>query len=130
MTHLLLTINGNEITNHGREASFSEDLNVNDIETSGGRVKRFFKSTKRNIDLTFTYLPGPSLKTIDGRQGRDFISNLAYNNPLVLVSLQDEPSGSYDEFYAYISSYSEKIVRRDLKSQCIYYDISLTLEEK
>lgn len=130
MSHLFMTINGTEVTNHNRKVGLSDNLNVNDIETSGGRKRRFYKNSKRRIDLDFSYLPSRSDKTVDERAGRDYMFNLAYSSPLVLITIQDYPSGIYEEFYGYIVSYQEKIIRRDLNTQCIYYDLSFSIEEK
>lgn len=125
-----LLINNVEITNHGRTFSSSEGLNVSDVETASGRIKRFYKDNRKFVNVNFVYVPGPIEKTVDGRQARDFIFNLAINSPFVLIEYQDVPQGQSIIFNGFITNYSESIVRRDLKSQCIYYDVQFELQEQ
>jgi hypothetical protein len=127
---VFVSINGTEITNHGRTASITENINVSDIETSAGRVKRFYRPNKKSLSLSFTYLPNTEEKTADGRVGRDFLENLANNSPRALISYKDVPTGSNKVFYGFISNYTEEIVRRDLPTQCTYYNVNLTIEEE
>ena len=127
---VFLTINGTEITNHGRTVSFTEEVNVSDIETSAGRLRRFYQPNKKSLQLRFTYLPNTSDKTVDGRVGRDFLEGLARTAPRALVNYKDLPSGLNKEFYGFITSYSETIVRRDLPTQCTYYDVQFNIEEQ
>lgn len=124
------SLNYAEITEGNRSYNSSFVQNVSDVETIGGRIKRFYKNNKRSMSLSFRYIPSNSDKTIDGREGRDYIYNLAMNSPLVFVEYKDMPDLPKKNFYGYISSYQETIVRRDLNSQCTYYDIDFTIEEK
>jgi hypothetical protein len=127
---VFLSINGAEITNHGRTVSITENINVSDVEMSSGRIKRFYRPNKKSISLSFRYLPNTEDKTADGRVGRDFIENLASNSPRVLISYKDVPTGPNKTFYGFISDYREIIIRRDLPTQCTYYDVTLTIEEQ
>lgn len=127
---VFLTINGTEVTNHGRTVSFTEEANVSDVETSAGRLRRFYQPNKKSIQLQFSYLPNTSDKTADGRVGRDFLEGLARTAPRVLVNYKDVPSNPNKEFYGFITSYSETIIRRDLPTQCTYYDVQFTIEEQ
>jgi len=127
---VFVSINGTEITNHGRSASITEELNASDVETSSGRLRRFYQPNKKSLSLDFIYLPNTSEKTVDGRVGRNFLENLAVSSPRVLVSYKDEPTRANKQFYGFISSYSETIVRRDLLTQCTYYDVQLVIEEE
>lgn len=124
-----ISINNVEITNHNRKHSLSEVLSISDTETASGRIRRFYKKNKKTLSLTFTYLPGPVAKTVDGRVGRDFIHNLALTNPNIAVEYKDCPTKNPVSFNGFIVNYSESIVRRDLPSQCIYYDVQLEIEE-
>jgi hypothetical protein len=125
-----ISLNYGEITEGNRSYSLSLAQNVSDVETIAGRLKRFYKNNKRVMSLSFTYLPSNSDKTVDGREGRDYIYNLAMNSPLVFVEYKDIPDLPIKSFYGYLSSYQERIIRRDLNTQCIYYDINFTIEEK
>lgn len=127
---VFLSINGTEITEHNRKYSSSQTMQTSDVETAAGRIKRFYRKNKRTLSLTFSYLPTSSEKTVDGREARDFIENLAMSYPLVSVSYIDQPGGSTNTFDGYINNYTEKIVRKDYQTQCIYYDISFEIEEK
>lgn len=127
---VFVTINSTEITNHGRTVSISENINASDVETSAGRVKRFYRPNKKSLSFSFTYLPNTQDKTADGRVGRDFLEGLARTAPRVLVSYKDVPTGPNKTFYGFISDYSEEIIRRDLPTQCTYYNVNLTIEEQ
>ncbi len=125
-----VSINDIEITNHGRTFSSIETLNVSDVETGSGRIRRFYKSNRKVITFNFTYLPGPPEKTVDGRVGRDFIFNLAMSSPYVVVEYKDSPVSASVVFNGFITNYTESIVRRDLRSQCTYYDVQFEVEEQ
>lgn len=125
-----LAINGTEVTEHNR--TYSEDIfqQVSDIETASGSLKRFYKNNKKVMKFNFSYLPSSSNKTVDNRAGRDFLSNLAMTSPSVTVVYEDDPSGGQKTMYGFINEYSETIVRRDLGTQCTYYDVNFSIEEK
>jgi hypothetical protein len=125
-----LSLNGVEITNHGRTVGISQTLSVSDLQTDSGRIRRFYKKNKKVLNFNFTYVPGSIEKTVDGRQARDFIYNLALNSPLVAVEYKDSPDGYPLFFNGFITNYQESVVRRDLKTQCIYYDVQFELEEQ
>jgi hypothetical protein len=125
-----LSINGTEITEHNRLFNNTQYQQLADVETSSGKTKRFYKKHKKVVKLNFSYLPSDANKTVDGRAGRDFLKNLAYTSPLVLVSYIDKPGTEQVTFYGFINSYSESLVRRDLSTQCSYWDVSFDLEEK
>jgi hypothetical protein len=124
-----ISINNIEITNHNRKHSLTEDLYVTDTESAGGRIRRFYKQNKKTLSVSLSYLPGNTDKTVDGRAGRDFLYNLALNAPHVFVVYRDKPGDSSISFNAFISNYREVIVRRDLPTQCIYYNVEFEIEE-
>jgi hypothetical protein len=125
-----LSLNNTEITVGSGRISSSEVLNVNDIETASGRIRRYNRQNKRSVSVSYEYIPSNSDKTVDGREGRDFLFNLATNAPRVLVSYKDDPTGASNEYYGFINSYSESIVRRDIPAQCTYYQVSFEIEEQ
>jgi len=126
----LLSINSAEITEGARTYSNSSFQVVSDVETVSGRIKRFYKKSKNVMSISFSYIASNSDKTVDGKEGRDYIYNLAMNSPYVSVSYKDQPDQPIKSFYGYISSYTESIKRRDLQNQCIYYELSFSIEEK
>lgn len=124
-----ISINSNELTEGTRKTTMSEIQSVSDIETDSGRIKRFFKKNKKQINISYSYIGSSSGDTVDGRVGRDYIHNLALNNPYVQITYVDRPSGNAISFNGFISDYSEKIIRRDLSRQCIYYDMQFVIQE-
>lgn len=124
-----LSLNGTEITVGSARHSGSEQLNVSDIETASGRIKRYHKKNKRSLTVSYEYLPSNSDKTVDGREGRDFIYNLAVSAPQVSVSYKDEPTGTSVSYTGFIDSYTESIIRRDPVGQCVYYRVDFEIVE-
>ena len=124
-----ISINSTELTEGGRKVSINELLTVSDIETAAGRIKRFYNKNKKELSISYPYIGSDSDFTVDGRVGRDFIHNLALNSPSVQVAYVDKPNGPVVSFNAFISNYSESIIRRDLLTQCIYYELQFTLQE-
>jgi len=124
-----ISLNGTEISVGAVDYDITESLNTSEIETSAGRIKRYARDNKRSISVRYAYLPSSSAKTVDGRAGRDFIYNLAANNPAVTVNYKDDPLGDAIEFSGFIDTYSETIVRRDIATQCIYYQVSFEVVE-
>jgi hypothetical protein len=125
-----LLLNNVEVSNHGRTFSSVENLNVSDVETASGRLKRFYKNNRKTFTFFFAYFPSSSDKTVDGRAGRDFIYDLALNSPYVLFEYKDSPDQESYIFNGFITNYQETIVRRDLRTQCIYYNLQFDIEEQ
>lgn len=125
-----VSFNNTEITNHNRRFSSIESINTSDVEMSSGRIRRFYKKTKKSLTFTFSYLPGTSDRTVDGRAGRDFIHNLALNSPFISVEYKDSPDSELISFNGFINNYTERIIRRELQTQCVYYDIQFEVEEQ
>jgi hypothetical protein len=124
-----ISINSTELTEGSRKSSINQAISVSDVETASGKIKRFFNKNKKTLTINYSYIGSTSGDTVDGRVGRDFIHNLALNSPSVQISYVDKPNGPIISFNAFISNYSESIVRRDLSRQCIYYELSFELEE-
>jgi hypothetical protein len=121
---------GCEITEHGR--TFSSEINQSgsDVELARGRIKRYVQKNKRTFSLSFKYLPTLQDKTADGRKGRDYLNILAQTRGLVYLLIKLDPNDEYRAYTCYINSYSERLLRRDLQTNCAYYDVSLGLEEQ
>ena len=124
-----VSLNNTEITVGAVEYDLIENLNVSDLETAAGRIKRYARDNKRTLSISYSYLPSSNTKTVDGRQGRDFIYNLAANAPAVTVNYKDDPTGEAVEYSGFIDNYSEKIIRRDVAFQCTYYEVSFEVVE-
>jgi|SRR5210317_860483 hypothetical protein len=124
-----ISLNGFEITVGSASVDASEILNTNDLETASGRIKRYHRQNKRSVSVSYSYIASNSDKTVDGRKGRDFIFDLAVNSPRVLIAYKDVPSGSEVSYNGFIDNYQESIIRRDVQSQCTYYEVSFELVE-
>lgn len=125
-----ISLNGTELTVGASTFSRNDVLNVSDLQTDSGRIKRYHRKNKRSISISYSYIASSEEKTIDGRKGRDFIFNLATSSPRVLVNYKDDPTGSENQFYGFISNYNESIIRRDVLNQCTYYSLTFQVEEQ
>lgn len=125
----LLSLDGVEITEQGRKYSGSESIAASDVELDLGINKRYIKQNKKISNISFTYLPNSSTKTIDNRAARDYLKTIANKRGKVLVNIKLSPNKETEEYYAYVTNYSENLIRRDLSNQCSYYDLSINFEE-
>lgn len=125
----LLTINSNEITEHNRKISITEQIAANDIDLASGHRRRYYSRNKKQFGLNWTYLPSLQSKTVDGRVGRDFLYSLANGSSVATVVIEQSP-GEFETYDCYIDSYSEDLIRREYTTQCSYYNVSLTLTER
>jgi hypothetical protein len=125
----LLSLDGVEITEHSRKYSGSESIAASDVELDSGINKRYIKKNKKTLSLSFTYLPSLSIHTVDARVGRNYLQTLANKRGKVAVYIQLGPEESPQQYDAYVTSYSETLIKRDVATQCAYYDVSIALEE-
>ena len=126
----LISINGQEITEHNRQISTSIQQSSSQIELARGISRRYIKKNKKSFNLSFKYLPNTTDKTVDGRRGRDYLLSMANTRGTVTVSIKLSPTDEFETYLCFIDSYSEKLVRRDIGSGCSYYDISMELSEQ
>lgn len=125
----LLSLDGVEITEHSRKYSGSESIAASDVELDSGINKRYIKKNKKTMSLSFSYLPSLSIHTVDARVGRNYLQTLANKRGKVAVYIQLGPEESPQQYDAYVTSYSETLIKRDVAAQCAYYDVSIALEE-
>ena len=125
----LLSLDGVEITEHSRKYSGSESIAASDVELDSGINKRYIKKNKKTMSLSFSYLPSLSIHTVDARVGRNYLQTLANKRGKVAVYIQLGPEEEPQQYDAYVTSYSETLIKRDVASQCAYYDVSIALEE-
>jgi len=118
-----------EITEHGRKVSSSIEQSGSDVELARGRIKRYVKKNKRSFSLSFNYLPSLQSHTADGRKGRDYINSLFQTKGVVYVLVKLDPDDEYREYECFINSYSERLIRREMNTNCSYYDVSISFEE-
>lgn len=126
----LLSINGNEITEHNRKFSSTVEQAGSDVELSRGKIRRYIRKNKRTFSLNFTYLPNNTDKTVDGRRGRDYLASIANTRGTVTVSIKISPEDGWETYTCFVNSFSETLVRRDIGSSCAYYDLSIELGEQ
>jgi len=129
-TNSLFKINGTLITEHGRKLSISEEIAANDVDLASGLRRRFFTTNKKSFQISWSYLPDKVDKSVDSKAGRTFLFNLANTSSTASVQVELEPNAGLTEYICYLDSYSESVIRRDLKTGCTYYDVSLTLKER
>lgn len=125
----LLSLDGVEITEHSRKFSGSETIAASDVELDSGRNRRYIKKNKQTVSLTFNYLPSLAIHTVDARVGRNYLQTIANKRGKVSVGIKLGPDEPIQTFDAYVTSYSETLIKRDVASQCAYYDVTIALEE-
>jgi hypothetical protein len=125
----LLSLDGIEITEHNRKYSGTESIASSDVELDSGINKRYIRKNKQTLSLSFTYIPSLAIHTVDARVGRNYLQTIANKRGKVAVIVQLDPEGSPLQFDAYVTSYSETLIKRDVANQCAYYDVTLALEE-
>lgn len=125
----LVTLNGVEITEHGRTFSSSLDFNVSDVMLNNGSTRRYMKKSKNNYNFSFSYLPNNTDRTIDGRVGRDYLVSLMAIRGKILLSIKTDPLDGFYTTYVYADSYSESLIRRDLTYGCSYYNVNIGFRE-
>jgi len=126
----LLSINNTELTAHNRKVSIAEQISANDIDLASGHRRRFYTKNKKQFNLTWSYLPNLANKTVDNRAARDFLFGIANTSNYVSISIQLDPNSSFEQYNCYVDSYSESLIRRDLSTGCVYYDVSMALTEQ
>jgi hypothetical protein len=125
----LVTLNGVEITEHGRTFSSSLDFNVSDVMLNNGSTRRYMKKSKNNYNFSFSYLPNSTDRTIDGRVGRDYLVSLMAIRGKILLSIKTDPLDGFYTTYVYADSYNESLIRRDLSYGCSYYNVNIGFRE-
>ena len=125
----LISLNGTEITEHGRTFSSDYLVNGNTVSLSRGIDKKYFKKSKRTFSLSFRMLPSSTDHTVDGRAGRNFLRTIVEAKSSIAMSVKDSSNSYSYSTTVFISSYSENLLRRDYENGYDFYDISITLEE-
>ena len=128
ITHLV-KLNGFEITEHNRNFDGGTAISANDIELINGDKKRYIRNNKNLYNFNFTYLPSLQTHTVDGRRGRDYLYSIAMTPASVSLSIKLDPEENFYTTTVYVESYSETLIRRDLTSQCSYYDVTISFKE-
>lgn len=125
----LLKINNTEITEHNRKFSDSLVYKNTDLTIASGSLRRFYKPAKKSFNLSWSYLPDKSAKTVDSRVGRDFLYSLVTAGSLVTFDIQENKKDEWITYTCLISNYNESLLKNVIQSQCRYFDVDMTLEE-
>lgn len=128
ITHLV-KLNGNEITEHNRKFDGGTSVNASNIELINGDKRRYIKNNKNIYNFNFTYLPSLQSHTVDNRRGRDYLYSIAMTPSSVSLSIKLNPEEEFNTTTVYVESYSETLLRRDLATQCSYYDVTISFKE-
>lgn len=125
----LLSIDGTEITEHNRKYNGGQTINASDVELDSGVNKRYIKKNKENFSISFTYLPNSATKSVDGRAARDFLKTVAETPGKKTINIKLSPVDPTKTILAYVSSYSETLIKREVDQECAYYDVTVNFEE-
>lgn len=126
----LLSINGQEITEHNRKFSISIDQAASDVELARGIIRKYIRKNKKSFTLDFKYLPNTTDKTVDGRAGRDYLNSISNTRGTVTVSIKMSPTDEFETYTCFVNSYTENLIRRDIGTGCSYYDVKIDLGEQ
>ena len=125
----LISLNGTDITEHGRTMSSDYATNGTTISLSRGIDKKYFKKSKRTFTLSFRMLPSSTDHTVDGRAGRNFLRTLVETKSSVSMTIKDTSNIYSYSTTVFITSYNENLLRRDYEVGYDFYDVTITLEE-
>lgn len=123
-------INGTEVTEHNRRISTTIEQSGSDVELSRGVIRRYIRKNKKVFNFNFSFLPNTSDKTVDGREGRDFLHGIAMTKGTINLSIKLSPDDEYETYVCYVNSYNEVLTRREIGEQCAYYDVSIEFGEQ
>ena len=126
----LLKLNNKTITAHNRNFSIDVSYVYDDVLLLSGNMRRFLRAAKQNFNLDFKFLPGDTYWTVDGQYGRDYLQSLAVSRAPIELFIQDTPNDAGKTYTTFVESYSEDLVRRNLRTGVYWYNVTLKLKEK
>jgi len=126
----LLKLNNKTITAHNRSFSVDVTYVYEDVLLLSGNMRRFLRAAKQNYNLDFKYLPDSLYQTVDGQYGRDYLQSLAGSRAPVELFIQDTPNDAGKTYTTFVESYTEDLIRRDLRTGVYFYNVTLKLKEK
>jgi hypothetical protein len=119
-----------QLTDQGRAPiERSRDERSVSNELANGTRKRYVKAVKHNFSTSWVYLPDDSTCTIDGYAARDELVELIGDSSSQHILRFFYKSGEYEEFIVFVSSYSEKLIKRDPTSGIFIWEVSIGFEE-
>lgn len=125
-----ISLGGVELTDQGRTFASAKDERSTSVQLASGLTKKYFMGNIKNtFSLSWTWLPGLTSLTFDGKGGRDSIKTLVDMRDVHTLIVRS-PVGSSATYTVWIESYSETILRRDARGNTIWYEVQMELKEQ
>ena len=136
----LLLLDNNPITNQSRKLSVSATPIFIQNQNWAGDASRYYKNSsanagaKRTFNIEWSYIPGKSSDTVDLREARNFlkdIANDADSHTLTIINQDENGTTPYTEeaVTIFVTSYSETLLRRFIDDDLYLFQCSMVLEE-
>jgi len=134
----LLLLDGNPLTNQSRTLSVSVAPIFIENTNLLGDTERYYKNSaaggKRTYSLNWSYIPNFREKTVDTRESRNFIKDIAMDADIhTLTILKQDEAGltpyTEENLEVFVTGFNENLIRRDLLDNVYYFSCSMTLEE-
>jgi hypothetical protein len=127
-----LMLNGNLVTDHGRQTSFSvKNSNRKTLQTTFGFERNYYprNSVKIGMSSVWKMLPDSSSHTFDSRQGRSGVKALASSKKSISLYVKKPDGSGYLSYDVFVSNYSENLVSRRNFDGGVLYDVSMEFTE-
>lgn len=124
-----MAIDGTEITDQGRTFSKDREERAVMVELANGTLKKYIKGIKTVFNFSWEYLPNVAADTHDNKGARDVLISKNDGNTHTLA-LRETPGGAATSYTAFVTSYTEEILRRDYVAGRHLYRISMTFTEQ
>lgn len=118
------------LTDQGRSPiTMTRDERSVVVELANGTRKRYIKAIKHTFSMSWTWLPDSGDDTIDGGIARQKMWQLlGESEDIHTVRFYDRNAG-WQEYYCFVNSYVEVLMRRDPASGTHFWEVTLELEE-
>jgi hypothetical protein len=122
------------LTDQGRTFDSAKDERAITVTLASGLIRKYFLPVKYTFSIAWSTLPNRSALVFDGKGARDAIKDLVDSQQLLTLTVQrasdGSPKGATTSYDVWVESYTEKILRRDAKSNSIWYDVQLELKQQ
>jgi hypothetical protein len=126
----LLTLDGTELSEHGRTFNQDRDERSVIIELANGDQKRYIKDIKQVFSISWNYLPDNDALTVDARAGRETLKSFVTTGNNYTLDVYDIANTSTISYDVFVEGYTEKLLRRDAGAGQYFWEISLQLVER
>jgi hypothetical protein len=127
-----LMLNGFDVTDHGRQTSFTvKQMGVKSVQSASGFKRNYFPSntTKVSMSSNWKMMPDSSSFTTDGRSGRKDMKALASSRSAIVLYVKKPDGSGYAVYNTFVNKYDEKLVMRRNFDGGVLYDISMEFTE-